>query len=241
MNALPAVRTRHYDGWVLGFSEGYTRRANSVMPLYESTLPLIDKVEHCRREYSRVSQPCVFKLTDASYPSDLDLHLASHSFAREAETLVMTMPLDSTIDRPLKVNLYEAPDDEWMNTWERLSRRSAMSRIFLTMLRSIPVPSAYATIRQNGHCVGCARASLSDGFVGLFDLLVAPEYRHRGLGTSLAQARLWWGMEQGATDAYLQVMDDNSTARSMQHRLGFREFYRYWYRVSARLSGTSHC
>ena len=232
-DALPALQTQRFDGWLLGFSEGYTRRANSVMPLYESTLPLDEKVDYCRGEYASVSQPCIFKLTEASNPGDLDQHLASLAFTREAETLVKTLPLDSPIDRPHGVDLLETPDDEWMDVWERLSPRSALSPVFLAMLLNISVPSVYATIRQNDRCVACARATVSNGFVGLFDLLVAPQYRRRGFGTDLAQARLWWGIQQGATNAYLQVMSANSAARSLQLHLGFREFYRYWYRTAA--------
>ena len=30
LNAWPPLQTQLYDGWLLGFSGGYTRRANSV-------------------------------------------------------------------------------------------------------------------------------------------------------------------------------------------------------------------
>jgi len=36
MNALPALSTVFLNGWILRFSNGYTRRANSVNPIYPS-------------------------------------------------------------------------------------------------------------------------------------------------------------------------------------------------------------
>ena len=37
LNGLPALQTEFYDGWIVRMSEGYSRRANCVVPLYEST------------------------------------------------------------------------------------------------------------------------------------------------------------------------------------------------------------
>ena len=33
MNALPAMQTQIYDGWVIRFADGYTKRANSINPI----------------------------------------------------------------------------------------------------------------------------------------------------------------------------------------------------------------
>ena len=38
MNAWPALQQMLFDGWILRFAQGYTKRANSVHPLFESHL-----------------------------------------------------------------------------------------------------------------------------------------------------------------------------------------------------------
>ena len=39
-----------------------------------------------------------------------------------------------------------------------------------------------------------------------------------------------WGRENGATTAYLQVVDANAVARRLYQTLGFEDAYKYHYR-----------
>lgn len=52
LNGLPALQTEFYDGWIVRMAEGYSRRANCVVPLYESTTPLQEKLVHCEAAYA---------------------------------------------------------------------------------------------------------------------------------------------------------------------------------------------
>ncbi|MFN2156932.1 MAG: hypothetical protein ACK2UX_16980, partial [Anaerolineae bacterium] len=38
LDAWPALEQIAYDGWILRFSDGYTKRANSVNSMYEAKL-----------------------------------------------------------------------------------------------------------------------------------------------------------------------------------------------------------
>src|ERR1041385_4991873 len=80
MTALPALQTVYYDGWVLRFADGFTRRANSVNPVYDSTLSLEKKLKYCEHLFSEHKLPTVFKLTPMSYPVDLDRVLEFHHY-----------------------------------------------------------------------------------------------------------------------------------------------------------------
>ena len=46
-NAWASLQNLYYDGWILRFADGYTRRANSVNPIYPSTHDLNEKIAYC--------------------------------------------------------------------------------------------------------------------------------------------------------------------------------------------------
>src|SRR5215510_5682818 len=96
LGAWPALQTVFHDGWVLRFTNGYTRRANSVNPLYPGHLPLPEKIEFCERSYRSQQQRVIFKLTQAAQPPELDALLEARGYAREAPTSVMTCRISET-------------------------------------------------------------------------------------------------------------------------------------------------
>ncbi len=231
LNGLPALKTEFFDGWIVRMSAGYSRRANCVVPLYGSTTPLKEKLDHCESAFSRASLPCLFKIFPACQPVDLEEKLAMLQYSRDADTLVLTKPLDTSSDCSSAISLYQSATDEWLETWRRLSDRSQHSEVARSLLNAVSTPAAYVIARAEGRSVGCARAVVSGSIMGLFDLLVDTEYRGRGFGSGLLEARLKWGFEQGARLAYLQVMANNEPALALQRKYGFSETYRYWYRV----------
>jgi ribosomal protein S18 acetylase RimI-like enzyme len=72
---------------------------------------------------------------------------------------------------------------------------------------------------------------LEGAYIGLFDIVVARDYRNTGLGYLVCDNILRWGRQQGATMAYLQVLTNNSPAISLYKKMGFKELYKYWYRM----------
>ena len=93
LTTWPALQTAFYDGWVLRFGEGFTRRANSVNALYPSTLDPVEKISHCAALYRARGMRPVFKMNAAVQPPDLDAILEQQGYQREGETCVQTLDL----------------------------------------------------------------------------------------------------------------------------------------------------
>lgn len=51
LNHWQPLSTLLYDGWVLRFADGYTKRANSIQPLYHSTCGADEKIKTCEKIY----------------------------------------------------------------------------------------------------------------------------------------------------------------------------------------------
>ena len=79
-NAWPALETINYDGWVLRFANGFSKRSNSVNPLYGSTIDLDEKINHCESIYQAKELKTTFKLNDISCPKNLDEALAARGY-----------------------------------------------------------------------------------------------------------------------------------------------------------------
>ena len=93
LNAWPALEQANYDGWVLRFSEGYTKRANSVNPLSQSSVELEEKIEYCEHAYTKRDLPAIFRLIEPFDLHDLDSKLAEKGYQVFHPTCVMGLEL----------------------------------------------------------------------------------------------------------------------------------------------------
>jgi GNAT superfamily N-acetyltransferase len=101
------------------------------------------------------------------------------------------------------------------------------------LLRNIPGKTLFGVLTEADEIVACGLGVLETGCLGLFDLVTAEPFRHRGYGTKLVDAMLRWAKTRRAAHAYLQVVENNTAARRLYDKFGFRELYRYWYRQPA--------
>ena len=62
LNSWPALQQLLFDGWLVRFAQGYTKRANSVTPLYPSLQPYEEKIAWCEHIYKEKQLPPVFRL-----------------------------------------------------------------------------------------------------------------------------------------------------------------------------------
>lgn len=231
MNAWPALRTVVFDGWVLRFSNGYTRRANAVHPLYTPTLPLDDKIDACERFYAARGLPALYKMTDAALPSELDAALEARGYEHDGGNRIMARTLDGTDSLSPLAHIDSTVSPAWIEHYVRLNAERARHQdILMRLFDAIASPAAYVTLRRDGQVVAVGVAVAERGNVGLFGLAVDAAVRRQGLGMQLTDTCMAWGQAHGAQRAYLQVSAGNHPAFALYQRVGFREVYCYWYR-----------
>jgi N-acetylglutamate synthase len=232
LNAWPALQTIVYDGWLLRFADGYTRRANSVYALHPSSINLFEKLAHCEQHYASKGQDCIFKLTAAVQPPNLDAILEQQGYITDARTSVQTLPLESvSYPEGQTVTFHSKPTDEWLATFCRLNDVDPRHLpTMMRMLQNIVPNTCFAALQCDGETAALGLAVQEGDYIGLFDIVTAAHARGQGFGTQLILHLLHWGKAKGATHAYLQVMESNAPALRLYTKLGFRERYRYWYR-----------
>jgi len=233
LNAWPAPQQLLYDGWIVRLANGYTKRANSVTPLYPSELDLDEKIARCQGLYRDRGLPPIFRLTSLASPAGLDDALARSGYRVLDPTLVLHLDLAAGDPPAPREKLRRASVGEWLSLYTRLSEaRSENEAKHSEILRSIVFPTLYACVDgADGEPVACGLGVLEGDVVGLFDLVTGPAHRRRGYGSALVAGMLHWARAAGARHAYLQVVRDNAPARRVYDRLGFREVYHYWYRA----------
>jgi len=233
LNAWPALQQILYDGWILRFSKGYTKRANSVNPLWDAQLDVVEKIDYCENLYAKKNLRTIFRLTPFAIPVDLDNILADRDYKKIDPTLVMALDLRDFDFSPFPVELIKETNlDTWLATFCQLSGYDlAEHKIHHEILSRIPATSLYAGLQYNGQIVSSGLGVLEDEYFGVFDLVTATKMRNEGYGKRLVAATLRLAQKAGARYAYLQVTDSNQPAQFLYEKLGFKEAYYYWYRV----------
>lgn len=234
MNALPALQTNVYDGWILRFANGYTKRANSINPIYSSTEDLNQKIEKVEQIYRKRDLKVVYKMTEQVSPENLDKTLENSGYFLDGLTSVQILSLnDIEIEIKHKAIVYNDLQDNWFINFCKLNNVGEKELETLKqMLRNI-MPKACYFLLSDDHdeILACGMCVLERDYIGLFDIVTAEKYRNRGYGKKLIQNILQWGKDNGAKYAYLQVMLQNAPALNLYSKLGFEEIYRYWYRI----------
>jgi len=226
---LPALDQERYDGWVLRWSNGGSRRANSVNALGPSTYQLPEKITHCEQWFADRGAPAIFRITKLADPG-LDGELASRGYNYSGATFVMTADLIDEKAHPA-VTTSAVPSDDWLRTIDYLTTADdATIHKLRDQLLSTGGTSSFASIEDDGRVVAIGVAIDLDGYTTIYNMNTAEDARRRGYARAILETLLANGRAAGGFRAVLQVMDDNDAALALYRGAGFTTAYSYHYR-----------
>ena len=236
VNAWPSLEVQIAGGWLLRFAKGYSKRANSATPMIPG-VTLDDRlVDHIVGQFEAQGiRPC-FRLTGLE-ASDVDARLAARGFEEVEPTFGMVADLDGqaleeiATEHALRIDT--RVDPRWVRgAASAYGGAKADDGALIEIVSRIRLPHAFATLDLDDEPVAWGFAVAERGYVGLYDVVVAPDLRGLGLARTVTAELMAWGREQGATRAYLQVREENEVARALYRSLGFTDAYRYTHRMA---------
>ncbi|WP_058301255.1 GNAT family N-acetyltransferase [Gorillibacterium timonense] len=237
VNSWPALSVLCMDGWLLRSADGYSKRANSVLPLYSSELPLSEHIAFCEDYYARLGLDPVFKLTAASLPRKLDRELERLGYSRVEEVSVqrVALPLAEPVEQENEEPIVSfSAVDPWLKNYIKLNPKQSPHKKTIARLFELQTyPCYYATITEKGKAAAIGMVVIVGAHAAVYYIITAAAFRRRGFAGKLMRALLAKAAEAGAEEAFLQVLTDNEAAVSLYEKLGFQELYRQWYRVKS--------
>ncbi|GHI05188.1 GNAT family N-acetyltransferase [Streptomyces cellostaticus] len=216
-------------GAVAGRRAGFTRRANSVLPLGDPGLPLDAALDSVRRWYGERGLPAYVQTATGAEGTQelLCAELERRGWVREVTAELWTGALAPVADRAegAGVVLSREADEAWLARYQR----KGVSEVALQVLGSGP-SVWFATVP--GAAAGEAPAAIGrcvvDGrWAGFAAVEVDPGRRRQGLATEVMAALARRALDEGASAAWLQVEDDNEAARALYTGLGFAPHHAY--------------
>lgn len=227
----PALESRDVTGWRLRQSGGYTKRANSINALgqdAQTDAATIDGLEAAYRERRRLP---VWRLSPLA-PATIAGVLAARGYQPIERSLVQVCPLSQAFTPAPEVRIHARPTEAWLEAFGTYSpvrpeHRETMRR----MLASIAAPVGFAIVEEAGQPMAMAIGAVAGDHMGLFDVLVMPHARRRGLARKVTESLYAWAWSLGARFAYLQVVATNEAAMPLYAAQGFRTVYDYEYFV----------
>lgn len=235
--------TARLGGWWLRASDGFTNRANSVVPLGDPDRPAEEALAAVHDWYAARGLPAQFSIAgpvdggvahEPDGPAARALALVEPlgwQVVEGASALVLvaaTADLRSGPDLPdgLTLDVADTPDAGWRATYRYKGQDFPEHAV--PLLVSAP-EQAFWSVRDGDRTVACARGSLGGGWAGVTAVEVLPEYRRRGLARVLLAALGRWAWRRGALSTYLQTADTNTVAQALYLSSGFVPHHRYDY------------
>ncbi|MGW7333380.1 GNAT family N-acetyltransferase [Streptomyces sp. NPDC054840] len=223
--AWQPLESERLGDWTLRAAAGFTRRANSVLPLGDPGIPLEDALARVTSWYARRSLPAYVQVATGAAGTQemLGAELERRGWASEvsAEVRIGALAPVGDVDAPAAgaVRLTRVPDEEWLGRYGKV-RDPDLARRML-----VEGPSVWFAALSGGRAIG--RCVVDGRWAGFAAVTVDPAHRREGLATAVMAALARRALEEGASAAWLQVETDNPGALALYDALGFARHHTY--------------
>ncbi|MBT2477151.1 GNAT family N-acetyltransferase [Streptomyces sp. ISL-94] len=218
--------------WTLRAAAGFTRRANSVLPLGEPGIPLDDALARVTSWYAERDLPAYVQAATGAVGTQelLIAELERRGWAAEvsAEVRIGALAPVGDVDAPAAeaARLTRTPDEEWLGRYGKVTDPDLARRML------VAGPSVWFASLAGGRAIG--RCVVDGRWAGFAAVTVDPAHRREGLATAVMAALARRALEEGASAAWLQVETDNAQARGLYDGLGFATHHAYHHYRAAR-------
>ncbi|MTD16741.1 GNAT family N-acetyltransferase [Nakamurella sp. YIM 132087] len=226
--------------WVLRYGNGFTNRANSVLPLGDPGMSFPEALAATQQFYAEHDRPPVAQIPvdtsglDAVNP--VDDAFAEAGWAADSRTHVMTIPLADLLDVCPPVpglpaaEFEDSPSAAWLDGYLYRGAPLPPSAIEVLVRADRPV---FAAVRDEAGQAGVARGVVHDGLLGVTAVTVDVARRRSGVaGHLMGELARWAAAVPGAGvhTVYLQVDVANTPAVTLYRKQGFVVHHDYHYR-----------
>jgi len=221
----PAEQNIEFGKWQLRISDGFSMRANSVLPIGEPPIDLAAAVAQVVKIYRENKLRPTFSIALPIF-DELDRYLEQDGWNLkiDANFLIRDIGTVEVSDHPeFLIEILDYPSKLWLELnsdepLEKLMRR---------------YPARYGAIKIGEQIVAVGRIATLGNWSIVTRLFVNPSFRGKGVAKILMNNLLAAAIKDGATKVALQVDDENGAALALYQSMGFRTHHKFVYRVLA--------
>jgi RimJ/RimL family protein N-acetyltransferase len=236
-NAWPCKVHYLVNGWIARISEGYTQRANSVLPIFYSGMNPKEDITLVEKIYLKMKLPkVIFQIPAYTAPKNLDNILEMRDYQKCSETSVMVSKLKNLSSNPVRNDLsFKSIGTEMQRQWfdfkESFSLSKKKVRLKEQIINRIQIPEThffFLFLEEELIAVGLGVSERD--YIGVYDVEIHPNHRKKGFGTDFMHCIINWGRKNSLKTLYLQVEKENKGGQHLYKKIGLKTLYNYHYR-----------
>ena len=224
----PAQEIVEYGKWRLRISDGFSMRANSVLPIGEPPIDLASAVDEITHIYREKKLKPTFSIPLPIF-DELDRYLEQHGWniKIDANFLIRDIgAIEVSSDPQFSIEILDYPSEEWLEKNSDQPLEKIMRRY----------PARYGAIKIGEQIIAVGRIATLGSWSIVTRLFVNPSFRGKGVAKNLMNNLLSAAVSDGATKVALQVDNENGAALALYQSMGFTTHHKFVYRILAKNS-----